>query len=69
MLLLENPDRGFRTEIVWDVTEAMQASDMDKYFDDKFSIYVNSYQEPCKLALAYVYLTKYNRSASIPAEG
>lgn len=69
LLLLENPDRGFRTEIVWDVTEAMQASDMDKYFDDKFSIYVNSYQEPCKLALAYVYLTKYNRSASIPAEG
>ena len=24
LLLLENPDRGFRTEIVWDVTEEIK---------------------------------------------
>ncbi len=62
MLLLNNPDRGFRTEYVCNVKDAVDSGNPTSYFYGRLDSYLNTLGEPCKLMLAYVYLTEYRNT-------
>ena len=61
-LLLENPDRGFRTEFVFNVRAAANSGDPAAYIYKLFDVYFNTLGEPCKLMLGYVYITEYRKT-------
>ena len=61
---MHNPDRGFRTDVVLYVDELVQyANDkaqLQKEIRSDFDIYFGGLQEPCHLAFAYIYMTKWH---------
>src|SRR5690554_5433171 len=62
-LLLENPDRGFRTDLVLHLIEA--ANKGKSYLDERFRIYHqyhNHKEEPVKLIMVYMYIKEYRNT-------
>ena len=61
-----NPDRGFRTDFVIEVDQYTQYVDNEetllRQIGGRFGIYFDKLKEPCSLAFAYIYLTKWNRT-------
>lgn len=59
-----NPDRGYRTDLVVYVDDFVEyANDEQKLLKElasQFNIYFGGLQEPCSLAFAYIYLTKWH---------
>lgn len=67
--LLENPDRGFRTETVWYVKDMAEMPDVRAALTDKLDVYLKGcLPEKIKLDMVYIYLTQY-RDMDIPPEG
>lgn len=66
-----NPDRGYRTDFVIYVDKLTQyANNQQKLISEisaQFNIYFGQLDEPCSLAFALIYLTKWNREA-LPEE-
>ena len=61
---MHNPDRGFRTDLVIYVDKLTQyandEAELQKAIRSEFNIYFGGLQEPCHLAFAYIYLTKWH---------
>ena len=66
-----NPDRGFRTDLVIYVDQLTQyvgdPARLTKEIASQFNIYFGGLKEPCSLAFAYVYITKWHLS-ELPSE-
>lgn len=64
LYFMYNPDRGFRTDLVIYVDDLVQyVGDERKLMSEisaQFNIYFGGLKEPCSLAFAYIYLTKWH---------
>ncbi len=66
-IFMNNPDRGFRTDLVVYVDQLVEhANDKSRLeieFKSIFKIYFDNLGEPCYLAFAYIDLAKWNKEA------
>ncbi len=66
-LLLDNPDRAYRTHMVMFAKKAAESGDPMKYYQEVYDNYYARIKLPCHGCMAYFYLTEY-RGMDIPED-